>query len=255
MRVLASYNLKGGVGKTAAAVNLAFFAAGEGARTLVVDLDPQGAASYYLRVDARIKGGSERLVGEKGHILKAIHATDYAHLDVVPADFSHRNLDLILNEEKNPEKRLAKILRPLAEEYEYVILDCPPGISLVSENIVGAADVLIIPIIPTHLSLRAYDMLIEFCRERGYGDVRCMPFFSMLDRRRSLHLQMVQLFAATHPELLHIFIPYSSVIERMGERQAPVGAYAAGSDPGRAYSALWQAVKARLQDEATFAAG
>ena len=253
MRVLAAYNLKGGVGKTAAAVNLAYFAALDGARTLVVDLDPQGAASYYFRVDARIKGGSEKLVSEKGRILKAIHATDYANLDIVPADFSHRNLDLILSGEKHSERRLGKILRPLEEEYEYVILDCPPGISLVSENIVGAADALVIPIIPTHLSLRAYDMLVEFCRERGYGDVRCMPFFSMLDRRRSLHLQMVQLFAATHPELLHIFIPYSSIIERMGEHQSPVATFAASSDPGRAYAALWQAVKARLHEEAAFA--
>lgn len=246
MRVLAAYNLKGGVGKTAAAVNLAFFAAQEGARTLIVDLDPQGAASFYLRVDAALKGGSEKLVGKKGHIVETVLPTQYPNLSLVPADFSHRNLDLLLNEEKHSEDRLRKMLKPVTEDYDYVFLDCPPGISLVSENIFGASQTLLVPIIPTHLSLRAYDMLIDFCARQGYHSLTMMPFFSMLDRRRLLHVEIVQQFATEHPELLRVFVPYASQIEKMGIHQAPVGAFAAPSDPGRAFFALWGAIKERL---------
>lgn len=246
MKVLAAYHLKGGVGKTAAAVNLAYCAAQEGARTLLVDLDPQGAASFYMRVDPHLNGGVEKFVGEKGRILRAVHPTEYPNLHVVPADFSHRNMDLVLNEEKHADDRLRRILKPVAEDYDYAFLDCPPGISLVSENVFNAADVLLIPIIPTHLSLRAYEMLLEFCREKGVNGVDYMPFFSMLDRRRSLHVELVQQFAAAHRELLRVFVPYASQIERMGVHQAPVGAFASPSEPGRAFHALWQAIKERL---------
>jgi cellulose biosynthesis protein BcsQ len=255
MKVLASYNLKGGVGKTAAAVNLAWHAAAEGARTLLVDLDPQGAASYYLRVDPGLPGGSEKFIGKKNHILRDIQPTAYANLKVVPADFSHRNMDLILSEEKHADDRLRRVLKPVADDYDYVFLDCPPGISLVSENVFNAADALLIPIIPTHLSLRAYDMLLDFCRDRGLHGQHFLPFFSMLDRRRSLHVELVQQFAAAHPELLRVFVPYASQIERMGVHQAPVGEFAGPSDPGRAFAALWSAIKERLAGSPDVVAG
>jgi cellulose biosynthesis protein BcsQ len=244
--VLAAYNLKGGVGKTAAAVNLAWFAAQEGARVLLIDLDPQGAASFYLRVETELKGGSEKFIGKKAQILENIMPTAYERLCVVPADFSHRNLDLILNEEKHSADRLRRILRSVVDDFDYVILDCPPGISLVSENVFNAADALLIPIIPTHLSLRAYEMLTDFLRGTGSDSIQLMPFFSMLDRRRQLHVQLVQQFAAQHAELLRVFIPYASQIEKMGVEQAPVGAFAGPSEPGRAFAALWSAVKERL---------
>ncbi|MCC6715189.1 MAG: AAA family ATPase [Gammaproteobacteria bacterium] len=246
MTVLAAYNLKGGVGKTAAAVNLAWLASQEGARVLLVDLDPQGAASFYLRVQPELKGGSEKFIGRKSQILENIVPTAYERLSVVPADFSHRNLDLILNEEKHSADRLRRILKSVVDDFDYVLLDCPPGISLVSENVFNAADALLVPIIPTHLSLRAYDMLTEFLRCAGAESLELMPFFSMLDRRRQLHVQLVQQFAAQHAELLRVFIPYASQIERMGLEQAPVGVFAGPSDPGRAFAALWSIIKERL---------
>jgi cellulose biosynthesis protein BcsQ len=246
MKVLAAYNLKGGVGKTAAAVNLGYYAAQEGARVLVVDLDPQAAASFYLRVDPELKGGSEKFVGKKGQILQNVRTTDYANLFVVPADFSHRNLDLILSEEKHSDDRLRRVLKPVADDFDYVILDCPPGLSLVSENVFNAAEALLVPIIPTHLSLRAYTLLIEFLQSKELSGVAMMPFFSMLDRRRQLHMDLVREFALRHPELLRVFIPYASQIEKMGVHQAPVGAFAGPSEPGRAFLALWQVIKERF---------
>jgi cellulose biosynthesis protein BcsQ len=245
--VIAAYNLKGGVGKTAAAVNLAWFAAQEGARVLLVDLDPQAAASFYLRVESGLKGGSEKLIGKKATILDNIAVTEYPNLHVVPADLSHRNLDLILNEEKHPANRLRKILGQLGDEFDYIFLDCPPGLSLVSENIFNAADALLVPVIPTHLSVRAYDVLTEFLRQNIEPAPQVMPFFSMLDRRRQLHVQLVREFASAHREVLRVFIPYASQVERMGVHQAPLGVFAGASEPGRAFQALWSAVKERLE--------
>ena len=162
MKVIATYNIKGGVGKTAAAVNLAWLAAREGAPTLVWDLDPQGAASYYFRVKPRIKGGGKRLVKGKRDLDDFIRGTDYGLLDLLPADFSYRNMDLYLEHAKNPVRQLHKLLKPFRREYYYVFLDCPPSISLVSENIFEAAGTVLVPTIPTTLSLRTYKQIKTF---------------------------------------------------------------------------------------------
>ena len=121
--VLASYNIKGGVGKTSAVVNLAYLAAREGANTLLWDLDPQGASTYLLRVKPKVKGGGRRLVHGKTDADARIKGTDYERLDLLPADFSYRHMDLHLDDAKRPTRRLARVLAPLVPEYDYVFLD------------------------------------------------------------------------------------------------------------------------------------
>jgi len=135
MKILASYNIKGGVGKTATAVNIAHLAARDGRRVLLWDLDPQAAASFLLRVRPRVKGGGAALIKGSRDLDAAIKGTDFERLDLLPADFTYRNLDLILDATKKPTQRLARLLRPLAAEYDLVVLDCPPGISLLSESV------------------------------------------------------------------------------------------------------------------------
>ena len=105
MKVIATYNIKGGVGKTATAVNLAWLAAQEGAPTLIWDLDPQGATSYYFRIKPRIKGGGKKLLQGKRDLDGYIRGTDYHWLDLLPADFSYRNMDILLDHTKNPEQQ------------------------------------------------------------------------------------------------------------------------------------------------------
>jgi chromosome partitioning protein len=91
MKVIATYSIKGGVGKTTTAVNLAAEAAATGVRTLLWDLDPQGAATFLLRVKPRVKGGAERLAGTKGELDPHVRGTDQPGLHLVPADFSLRH--------------------------------------------------------------------------------------------------------------------------------------------------------------------
>ncbi|MCG8428065.1 MAG: AAA family ATPase, partial [Chromatiales bacterium] len=175
-----------------------------------------------------------------------IKGSDFENLDLLPADFSYRNMDLMLGEASKPAKQLLKLLRPLSQEYDRIFLDCPPSISLVSENIFRAADALLIPTIPTTLSLRTYEQLLEFLDGHKVNGVKLMPFFSMVDRRKRMHLDMLENLPEQYPELLEAFIPYASDIERMGIHRSPLGAYAFNSTAGQAYRRLWEEVKAGL---------
>ena len=245
MKVFATYNIKGGVGKTAAAVNLAYCASLAGHRTLVWDLDPQGAAGFYFRIEPQAEANLEHLLDKKHDLRSAIRGTDFPNLDLVPAALGYRNLDIALNELKKPTKRLEKLIAPLADDYDIVILDCAPHLSRVSENVFNVADWLLVPIIPTPLSVRAYRQLRDFCSGEKLPLEKLLPFFSMVDRRRQLHCELVTNFAASHPEVLRSFIPYTSQVEKMGEQRAPVQTFAASSPGARAFVALWQAVCAR----------
>ena len=246
MKVLATYHLKGGVGKTATAVNIAYEAARHGNRVLVWDLDPQGAATFYFRVKPKVKGGGKALVRGTRPLDDAIKATDHDDLDLLPADFSYRNLDLVLDGTRKPTRRLAQLLKPLRSEYDLVVLDCPPSISLASESVFTAADALLVPLIPTTLSLRTYDQLEKFLDTSDLRVPELFAFFSMVDRRRSLHREMVDALSEGRDDLLETRIPATSDIERMGIHRAPVGAYAPKSRSAKAYRELWREVSARL---------
>lgn len=140
MSIFAVYNIKRGVGKTAASVNLAYLSSLQGGRTLLCDMDPQGSASYYFRIRPADTFSGKKLLKGGRHIEKNIRGTDYENLDMLPADFSYRNIDIALDDCKKSHHRLAKVLHPLEDDYERIFLDCPPNITLLSENIFHAAD-------------------------------------------------------------------------------------------------------------------
>lgn len=246
MITIACYNIKGGVGKTATAVNLSYLAAQGGANTLVWDLDPQGAASFYFRIKPRVKGGTLGLFQRKRELEAAVKATDFPRLDLVPADFSYRNMDLLLEQQRKPGTRLKKLIKPLRDEYHFLFLDCPPSISLVSENIFAAADVLLVPTIPTTLSLRTLQQLVEFCDTEQYRHLKVIPFFSMVDRRKSLHREIIEERPGALKSAPVNYIPYASEVEQMGTRRAPLDTYAHASWAARAYREMWAELQPAL---------
>jgi len=244
VKIFATYNIKGGVGKTTAAVNLACLSAADGNRTLLWDLDPQGAASFLFRIKPRVKGGGKALIRGTKALDDAIKGTDFDDLDLIPADFTYRNMDLLLGgTDKKPTQKIAQLLRPLAAEYDHVFLDCPPSISLVSENVMHAADVLLVPLIPTTLSVRTLDQLTEFVAGFDGRRPQVRAFFSMVDRRKKLHLQITKDLATERAGVAATPIPALSMIERMSVERAPVTAFAPRSVAARAYRDLWSEVQ------------
>ncbi|MET0229219.1 MAG: ParA family protein [Actinomycetes bacterium] len=244
MKTLATYNIKGGVGKTASAVNLAYLAARDGLRTLLWDLDAQGAASYLLRVRPRVKGGGKALVRGKRSLEEAVKVTEFDGLDLVPADFTYRNLDLVLGETKKPTQRITRLLGPMADNYDLAVLDCPPGISLVSENVVHAADVLLVPLIPTTLSVRTLEQLTEFVGELDHPPT-LIPFFTMVDGRKRLHREVIDDLRAHRDDLATTVVPALSLVEQMAVHRAPLPVFAPRSRVTRSYEDLWAEVSAR----------
>src|SRR3954463_13674194 len=185
--VIACYALKGGVGKTAAAVNVAWLASQRGHPTLLWDLDPQAAATFLLRSKAKVKGGARKLLQGRSDARDAVKETAYEHLDLLPAEALYDSADTDLGEAKKSQQRVQRVLRPFDDVYDLIVLDCPPGLSLLSTNVVNAADVLLVPIIPPPLSLRTLDHGVELVHPAGDPQPQIMAFLSMVDPRRSLH--------------------------------------------------------------------
>ena len=244
MRIIAFYNLKGGVGKTASAVNIAYLAAQSNLRTLLWDLDPQGAASWYLAADDRKTYKSKKLL--KGKVTAADLAVKTRHdrLTLVPADLSYRKFDTELETLQGSRRVLRNTLDTFSETHSLAILDCPPSLSNLAEQMFSMADAIFVPLLPTHLSIRSYQQVHQFIKTRKLGHKQLYPFFTMVDLRRKLHRNMIENPPEEIKRLLLTYIPYSSVIEKMGENRAPVETYAASHAAARAYRALWQDISA-----------
>ena len=245
MKIYAVTNIKGGVGKTTTAVNLAYLCAAAGTRTLLWDLDSQGGATYVLRGEPQQHASAKKLLAGKRELPELIAPTGYAGLDLLPADFSYRNFAVQLAERRHPTERLLKMSRALRETYGALFLDCPAGMSLLSENVLRAADVVIVPLVPAPLSIRMLRELYVFLAGEGWTDLVLLPFFSMIDRRRSLHLELMTSARLEFPAILATEMPYRSEIERMTVRRSPLAAGAASSEAALIYRQLWQEIVRR----------
>ncbi len=242
MFVASLYNLKGGVGKTASCVNFAYMAAKDGYRTLVWDLDPQGAASFYYNAEPKEKSASKKLIEHSLDIQDAIMTTGYDNLDIIPADISARKLDLLLDEQHASKKQIKSLLKSVASEYDFVFIDCPPGFSVLADNIFNASDVVLMPVIPTTLSVRTYEIVKEYFGEKNNQLDKLMCFFTMVDMRKRMHNEVMQQLYKDK-RFFEYYIPALSDIEKMGIHHAPVEAFAPSSYANTCYRALWSEIK------------
>ncbi|WCM29580.1 ParA family protein [Sphingomonas sp. QA11] len=240
MATIAIYSLKGGVGKTTLAVNLAWCAATLSARrTLLWDLDPQAASSFLLS-GSKAREQAQSVFSKDVEPEKLIHHTAIDRLDLIGADASLRGLDLLFHE-LDKKKRLQKLLTGLRKSYDRILLDCPPGLTETSDQVMRAADLIVVPVIPSPLSERAYAEVVKHLGGAlGAKGAQVMPVHSMVDRRRKLHAEALERHADWP------VVPMASIVESMAVRRAPVGAYAAKSPGGQAFAQLWQAVERRL---------
>jgi cellulose biosynthesis protein BcsQ len=233
------------VGKTTAAVNLAHAAASHGLRVVLWDLDPQGSASFYLRIAPRLPGGTRTVIRKSVALADHVRPTDFDNLRALPSDFSLRFLDRELDTKKRPHRRLTAKIRPLAHSFDLVFLDCAPSVSVVSEAVIHAADAVIVPVIPSTLSVRALDQVRRVVDAVNHRSPRVLPFLSMVDRRRRMHLEIAADCLAD-ADFLPTAIPYSSEVEKMGSRRAPVTASRPSHPAAAAFRSLWGEIATRV---------
>lgn len=241
MTVFALYNLKGGVGKTAAAINLAYLAAADGYKTLVWDLDPQGSSSFYLDVKAANKNETKKLFTGELELKETVQGSVFENLWIIPSDISARHTDTLLNEQKHSKKKIKSLLGSL-KGFEVVILDCPPGISLLHENIFNAANWILMPNIPTTLSVNSFDKVVDYFETNELDKSILKCFFSMVDHRKNLHHEVMQQFYKDKVFFKN-YIPYLSDIEKMGINQQPLFEYANTSYAAQCFRDLWTEIK------------
>ncbi|MCU1358470.1 MAG: ParA family protein [Acidimicrobiales bacterium] len=240
MRVVAVTGLKGGVGKTSTAVNLAALAASEGHRTVLWDLDPQGAATFCLALRPKLRGGADKLVrGGRNGLLDVSRRTMVENLRVVPADGTTREIDKLLWSSNKPTKLIRRLIAGLKNDADVLVLDCPPGLSPVVEAVAGVADILLVPVIPEPLPFRALARFSDFLIDTRAASPEILgPFLSMVDRRKPMHRRIEAEILASG-KFLGAAIPESSAVARMGEEQVPAVVSSPYSLAGREYRKLW----------------
>ena len=238
MKILSSYSIKGGVGKTALAVNLAFALCESGRRTLLLDLDPQGASAFYFRVASAEKFHMRDAHSLADGLRSNIRESDFPGLDIIPSNLGYRRLDILLNGMAKRRKQLRMVLEEFKPDYDVILMDCPPNITLLSENVFRASDLILVPVIPTVLSQRTLEQLTSFFQDENLPCGMLRPFFSMVQKRNKMHSETIDKLSTSYPGFLKTVIPFSVEVEKMGLHRMPLLAYSNTCSAALAYRAL-----------------
>lgn len=240
MSVIAIYSVKGGVGKTTLSANLAWCSAQISCRrTLLWDLDAAGGSSFLLGARPWKKKRASKAFELDARPAKMIRKTDFKRLDILPADESIRAIENRLTK-LGKRKRLAKLTSQLSKDYDRIILDCPPVLNELSAQVLRAADIVIVPMPPSPLSWRAFELVAPEIQAKATKSPAILPVLSMVDMRRNLHR------AAVETNHKWPVIPFASVVEQSAVRQQPVGAFAPNSPAAKRFAKLWTAIERKL---------
>lgn len=242
MTSIALYNLKGGVGKTASAVNLAYLAAADGHKTLLWDIDQQGSSSFYYKIKEKDYSTVKALTAKDADLSDFIKFSDFEMLDILPADNGSKSADQLVEELKSNKSKIKNLLKQLSKEYEFVFIDAPPGFSALTEAIFTAVDIVLMPVIPTTLSIRSYAMVKDYIKDRDLDVSKMMCFFTMVDMRKLMHQETVEQLVKDK-KFFSNYIPYLSDVEKMGIHRAPIMEYANSSYAAKCYRDLWTEIK------------
>ncbi|MFH1185770.1 MAG: ParA family protein [Chloroflexota bacterium] len=237
-------NQKGGVGKTTTAINLGAYLAHLGQRVLVVDLDPQANATSSLGVDknAVTSGTYEALSG--GAAAASILMNERLKLALLPSSPALAGAEVELVAEERREQRLKQALQPLAPRYDYILIDCPPSLGLLTVNgMIAAKDGALVPVQCEYLALEGLGLLtqtIQRVRQSLYPGLKVRGVvLTMFDPRTNLSTDVVTEVNRHFPgQVFKAIVPRSVRLAEAPSYGLPILAYAPSSVGGQAYEAL-----------------
>ncbi len=243
-KTIAIVNQKGGVGKTTTAVNLAACVGKAGKRVLLVDIDPQGNATSGLGVNKKdvLTSTYDLLIGEADAADMRIH-TKFSGLDLLPANINLAGAELELSELDNREARIKRFLAPLKAEYDYIFLDCPPSLGLITLNALCAVDSVLVPIQCEYYALEGLSQLMNTIRQvkRRYNALIELEgvLLTMYDGRLNLTQQVVSEVKRFFPQKVYAtVIPRNVRLSEAPSFGEPVIYYDKASKGAQAYDAF-----------------
>lgn len=244
MKSIACYNMKGGVGKTTSAVNFSYLAAKRGYKTLIWDFDPQGASTFHLGSEQLEVTKIKKLIKDRKKLEACIKNTPYENLDIIPAGFEYRHMDLIMDDSKKAGKKLSRLVESMADRYDIFFFDCPPSISSLSDAIFASVEYVIMPMVPAELSRQTFLKINSYLSEISGNETCLIPFFNMVDRRKSVHHSVVLKCRKEFPGVFcENTIPARAALERMGMERAPLFEFSPDSDAALFYTSLWKEIE------------
>ena len=243
-KIIAVANQKGGVGKTTSAVNLASALGDLGKAVLVVDIDPQGNATSGLGVNKRtIAGSTYNLLIGGAKCEDILCKTEFKNLDILPSNIELAGVEIELVEMENRSYRLKQALAPVRDRYDYIIIDCPPSLGLITLNALAAANSLLVPIQCEYYALEGLSMLMSTVRQvkRLYNpDIEIEGvLLTMFDSRLNLTGQVVAEVKKHFPgKVYKTVIPRNVRLSEAPSYGQPIHYYDEGSRGAQSYTDL-----------------
>lgn len=243
-KTVAIFNQKGGVGKTTTCINFAAALGQKGKKTLLVDIDPQGNTTSGVGIDkSDLEASSYDVLINQYPAKDAVMQTEFKNLYVLPANMNLAGAELELAENDNRFKVLKKALATVVMDFDYIILDCPPSLGLLSLNALTASDTLIVPLQCEYYALEGLSQLVSTVRtvKQSYNEHLELEgiVFTMYDSRLKLNQQVIEEVDKFFPNKAYkTFIPRSVKLAEAPSFGQPVLYYEKYSKPSFAYKKL-----------------
>ena len=243
-RTIAVANQKGGVGKTTTTINLSAALAEQGKKVLLVDLDPQGNATSGVGVDKReLENTVYELISGRITLEECLIETDFLNLSVLPANINLSGAEIDLIDMEDREYYLKEILAPVKDDYDFILIDCPPSLNMLTVNAMTAADTVLVPIQCEYYALEGLSQLIHtinLVKRKLNPDLRMEGVvFTMYDARPKLSMQVVENVKQTLKEnIYNTIIPRSIKLAEAPSYGMPITAYAPTSPGADSYRLL-----------------